>query len=182
MKLYFCDVPKMFTFLKPVAIWDEDGNRRYTLKNDESLTHAGYRLHLMDSAYEEVALIRQKLLTLTPRFYVDINGEERLVSLRRSLKGKSYFNVSGTDWKTEGDVDRWEYEIKAGDRSIAFVHASQARKKACADAMNYLASAVTSAPRTFSKENCCEIDISDGIDEAEVLAVILAVVAAINVR
>ena len=62
-----------------VDVWDEQGNVRYRLT---SKCAVGYQLHLMTPYNEEVALIRQKIVTMTSKFIVKVNGKKLTVSLK----------------------------------------------------------------------------------------------------
>ena len=52
MKLYYIDQRKLFSFLQPVEVWDEQGNVRYRLKSKSTV---GYQLRLLTPYDEEVA-------------------------------------------------------------------------------------------------------------------------------
>ena len=112
MKLYYIDQRKVFPFLQPVEVWDEQGNVRYRLK---SKCTVGLQLHLLTPYDEEVASIRQKIVTMTPKFIVKVNDKELTVSLKATLKGDRYCVVSALNWKAEGFLNYRTYQITAGD-------------------------------------------------------------------
>ena len=116
MKLYYIDQRKVFPFLQPVEVWDEQGNVRYRLKSKSTV---GLQLHLLTPYDEEVASIRQKIVTMTPKFIVKVNDKELTVSLKATLKGDSYCVVSALNWKAEGLLNYRTYQITAGDQVIA---------------------------------------------------------------
>ncbi|MBR3267594.1 MAG: hypothetical protein IKI58_02525 [Oscillospiraceae bacterium] len=157
MKLYFQDQRKLFPFLKTVDIRDEDGNVRYRVKMDKSL-HAGLRLNLLDAYDEKIAFIRQKLMTIAPKFFIETNGEQRTVSLKRPLKGGAHCESKETGWRTEGDLIHRNYEIKDGEQQLARIQ------------------------KVLSGEQqCCGIDLSDDANETEVLTFIIAIEAILSV-
>ena len=178
MKLYYIDQRKLFSFMQPVEVWDEQGNVRYRLKNNCTV---GHHLHLLTPYDEEVASIRQKILTMAPRFIVKVNDKELTVTLMRTLKGERYSTVSTLNWKAEGFLAYRTYQITAGDQQIAkiqMVEFSKGHKDALYEALKKIAHVPL---RELDQGNCCEIDFSDDQNEAEVLAVVMGIEAALCV-
>lgn len=178
MKLYYIDQRKLFSFIQPVEVWDEQGNVRYRLKGECTV---GYHLHLLTPYDEEVASIRQKILGT--KFIVKVNGKELTVALKATfLKGERYFAVSALNWKAEGFLEYRTYQITAGDQQIAqvqMVEFSKGHKDALYEALKKIAHVPISA---LDQGNCCEIDFSDDQNEAEVLAVVMGIEAALCVK
>ena len=172
MKLYYIDQRKLFSFMKPIEVWDEQGNVRYRLT---SKCTVGYQLHLLTPFDEEVASIRQKIVTMAPKFIVKVNDKELTVSLKRNLKGKRYCVISDINWK-----DRI-YQITAEDQQIAQVRKvefSKGKKDALYEALKKIAHVPLSE---LDQGNCCEIEFSDDQNEAEVLAVVMGIEATLCV-
>lgn len=117
MKLYYIDQRKVFPFLQPVEVWDEQGNVRYRLK---SKCTVGLQLHLLTPYDEEVASIRQKI-SLRSKIIVKVNNKELTVSRTANWKGERYCVVSELNWKAEGFLVHRTYQITAGDQQIAQV-------------------------------------------------------------
>lgn len=179
MKLYYIDQRKMFSFMQPVEVWDEQGNVRYRLK---SKCTVGYQLHLLTPYDEEVASIRQKLLTIAPKFIVKVNNKELMVSLKATLKGHRYCVVSDLNWKADGFLEYRTYQLKAEDHQIAQVQKvefSKGQKDALYEALKKIAHVPINA---LDQGNCCEIDFSDDQNEAEVLAVVMGIEATLCVK
>ena len=176
MKLYYIDQRKVFPFLQPVEVWDEQGHVRYRLKSKSTV---GYHLHLLTPYDEEVASIRQKLLTMAPKFIVKVNGKELTVRSTTTLKGERYCVVSELNWKAEGFLAYRTYQITAEDQQIAqvqMVEFSKGHKDALYEALKKIAHVSENA---LNQGNCCEIEFSDDQNEAEVLAVVMAIEAAL---
>lgn len=178
MKLYYIDQRKLFSFIQPVEVWDEQGNVRYRLKGECTI---GLQLRLLTPYDEEVASIRQKILGT--KFIVKVNGKELTVALKATfLKGERYFAVSALNWKAEGFLEYRTYQITAGDQQIAqvqMVEFSKGHKDALYEALKKIAHVPISA---LDQGNCCEIDFSDDQNEAEVLAVVMGIEAALCVK
>ena len=178
MKLYYIDQRKVFPFLQPVEVWDEQGNVRYRLK---SKCTVGYQLHLLTPYDEEVASIRQKLLTIAPKFIVKVNNKELMVSLKATLKGHRYCVVSDLNWKADGFLEYRTYQITAEDQLIAQVRKVEF-SKGHKDALYEMLKKIAHVPlRELDQGNCCEIEFSDDQNEAEVLAVVMSIEAALSV-
>ncbi len=176
MKLYYVDQEKVFPFLQPVEVWDEQGNVRYRLKNKCTV---GLQLLLLTPYDEEVASIRQKILG--SKFIVKVNGKELTVTLKATfLKGERYFAISALNWKAEGFLEYRTYQITAEDQLIA-----QVRKvtfsKGHKDALYEMLKKIAHVPlRELDQGNCCEIEFSDDQNEAELLAVVMAIEAELS--
>ncbi len=178
MKLYFIDQRKLFSFMKLVEVWDEQGNVRYRVKSECAV---GYQLHLLTNYDEEVASIRQKLLTMTPKFIVKVNGKEMTVSLKHTLKGTEYCAVTDLNLKAEGFMKCRTYQITSKDQQIAHVQMVEfcnGKKDTLYEALKKISHVSESALR---QGNCCEIYFSDDQNEVEILAVVMAIEAALGV-
>ncbi len=88
MKLYYVDQRKVFPFLQPVEVCDEQGNVRYRLK---SKCTVGLQLHLLTPYDEEVASIRQKV-SLGSEYIANVNGKELTVTRKATFfeRGKIF--------------------------------------------------------------------------------------------
>ena len=159
-------------------MWDEQGNVRYRVK---SKCTVGLQLLLLTSYDEEAASIRQKI-SLGLKFIVKVNDKELAVTPKATfLKGERYFTVSELNWKAEGFLNYRSYQITAGDQQIAqvrMVEFSKGHKDALYEALKKIAHVPLSE---LDQGNCCEIEFSDDQNEAEVLAVVMAIEAALSV-
>ena len=164
--------------MQPIEIWDEQGNVRYRLKNKCTI---GYQLHLLTPYDEEVASIRQKV-SLGSKFIVNVNDKKLTVSRTATLKGERYCVVSELNWKAEGFLEYRTYQINDGKQQIAkvqMVEFSKGHKDALYEALKKIAHVPL---RELNQGNCCEIEFSDDQNEAEVLAVVMAIEATLCVK
>lgn len=178
MKLYYIPQEKVFPFLQPVEVWDEQGNVLYLLKSKCTF---GLQLHLLTPYDEEVASIRQKI-SLGTKFIVKVNDKKMTVRHTATWKGERYCVVSELNWKAEGFLNYRTYQITAEDQQIAQVRKvefSKGKKDALYEALKIIAHVPL---RELDQGNCCEIDFSDDQNEAEVLAVVMGIEAALSVR
>ena len=114
MKLYMKE--KLFSFHDRFTIKDENGWDKYYVEGE--FLSLGKRLHLLNSFGEEVALIRQELFTLMPRYTVSVAGRE-IARIRKefTLFFQRYV-IDGLGWEVEGSVWEHEYEIRKNGRLI----------------------------------------------------------------
>ena len=117
MKLYMKE--KLFSFHDRCTIKDENGWDKYYVEGE--FLSLGKRLHLLNSFGEEVALIRQELFTLMPRYTVSVAGRE-IARIRKefTLFFQRYV-IDGLGWEVEGSVWEHRYEIRKNGRLIVAI-------------------------------------------------------------
>ena len=148
MKLYIKQ--KVFSIGAKFSVKDENGNDKYFVEG-EILTR-GRKLHIYDTYYNEVAFVRQKLLTFMPKFTVEVGGEEVAEIVKQLTLFKPKYYVDGLGWDVDGDLFSHDYVINSGNEEIVSI------KKAW-----------------MSWGDTYELDISDDTDEITALAVVLAI-------
>ncbi|MBR7061208.1 MAG: hypothetical protein IKI34_05700, partial [Eubacterium sp.] len=72
MKLYMRQ--KIFSIKDKFSIKDADGADKYFVEG--KLISVGKRLTVFDKEQNELALVKQKVVSLLPKFIVEIGGEE----------------------------------------------------------------------------------------------------------
>ena len=117
MKLYMKE--KLFSFHDRFTIKDENGWDKYYVEGE--FLSLGKRLHLLNSFGEEVALIRQELFTLMPRYTVSVASRE-IARIRKefTLFFQRYV-IDGLGWEVEGSVWEHRYEIRKNGRLIVAI-------------------------------------------------------------
>lgn len=141
---------KKFTFSDKFTIWDEGGSDKYHVAGE--LFSAGKRLHISDLNGNEVASIREKIITLKPKFFIYVGDEQVGEIVKENTLLKSKYKVSGVDWIIKGDIDDHKYSIMKDKKTIVAV-----KKK------------------RFSLTNSYVLDIEDDNDELPALAAVLAI-------
>ena len=114
MKLYMRE--KVFTLNERFTVRDEWGNDKYYVEGE--FFSLGKKLHLLNARGDEVAFIRQELLTLMPRFTVSVAGRE-IAQIRKEFT--FFFQryvIDGLGWEIDGDVWAHDYEIRKNGRII----------------------------------------------------------------
>ena len=178
MKLYYIDQRKTLPFREPVKIWDEQGNVRFTVKNGGA---AGYHLHILNEQGEETASVTQKLMAITPKFNVKVNGKEMTVRLKRRLNGVAYCEIGENNLKAEGSIEKREYAITTGELQTAVVRRVQFSEGKTDPLYQALCKVMNAPEDCLNNGNCCEIEFSAEQNEAEILAIAIAIEAMVVV-
>ena len=148
MKLYMKE--KVFSFHDRFTIKDEHGWDKYFVEGE--LFSLGKRLHILNVHSEEVALIRQQLLTFLPRYSLTIRGREIGEIRKEFTLFYQRYCVDSLGWEIEGSFWEHEFEIRRGGQTVARIY------------KEWL---------TWGDSYC--IDIADPSYELPALAVVLAI-------
>lgn len=146
---------KAFSLTTSFTVTDEFDEVRYTVK--PALISMGRNLSIVDYNGNEVAHVRQKLVSMLNKYSIVIDGQEGFIK-HKNFALKPKYEYTGKDWLITGKFLKQEYTFtdKDGNR-IAFMH-----KKAM----------------VFGE--CVEFEIEDPSNEAEVVAIVLAINCIIN--
>jgi uncharacterized protein YxjI len=113
MKLYIKQ--KVFSWRDKFAICDEAAYERWFARGE--LFSWGRKLHVYDAWSNEVAFIRQKLLSLLPKYFIEIGGNSYTLVKELTLI-KPRFRLEDTNWEAAGDFLAHEYEVTDGSAQI----------------------------------------------------------------
>ena len=141
---------KVFSWTDRFRVWDEAGEDRYVVEGEFLVF--GKRLHIQDTAGQEVALVERKLLSFLPRFFVYVGGEQVAEIVREFTFLRPRYTVQGLEWDVEGEFLAHDYTITHGEQEVATVH-----------------------KEWLTWGDCYVLDIGDAADEVAVLAVVLAI-------
>ena len=148
MKLYMRE--KVFTLNERFTVRDEWGNDKYYVEGE--FFSLGKKLHLLNANGDEVAFIKQELLTLLPRYTVSVAGRE-LATIRKEFT--FYFQryaIDGLGWEVDGSVMMHDYVITKNGRTIVRI-----------------------TKEWFTWGDSYVLDIADPADELVALAVVLTI-------
>ena len=153
MKLYMKQ--KVFSWTDKFTIKNEAGEDRFYVEG-EFLT-LSKKLHVFDENHQEVAFVRQKLLSLLPRYIVEIDGREVCQIVKRFTLLKPKYSLEGIGWEVQGDF--WAHEYGVYDGEMPIMHLSK---------------------HWFSWGDSYELDIADPKNEVLCLSIVLAIDAVIS--
>ena len=148
MELYIRE--KKFTIRDCFTIEDKKGNDKYQVIGE--FIEASKKLHIKDMDGNEVAMIKEKIVSFKPKFSLYV-GDEKIGEIvkDKALFGDKY-HITGLDWKIKGDDDDLDYKIIADGKEIVQFHKT-----------------------FFSISDTYKLEIDDDVDEIPVLAAILAI-------
>ena len=146
---------RVFSWNDRFTIYDANGQDRFYVEGE--LLSWGKKLHLYDAVDNEIAYIHQKVLSFLPRYFV-FKNDEQVAEIKREFRFfKHEYTVNGLGWKVYGDFFDHEYEITDGGVTIARV-----------------------TKEWFTLGDAYQIYISDQVDLASALAVVLVIDACLD--
>ena len=114
MKLYIKQ--KVFSIRDKFTVEDEDGNDRYFVKG-EFISLRG-NLHIFNSVKEEIGEIYSKLISLTPHYILELDGEKAAEIVKEITLFKPNFKIKGTDIRIKGNIFDHDYDLYDGKEKI----------------------------------------------------------------
>lgn len=101
---------RILTFFDSYDIYDENNNVAFVVKGELAL---GHQLRIYDKNDREIGVLKEKLLTLLPKYYMyDNNGNQiGLIEKEFSLL-KPKYKLTCNDWKVVGDFWNWNYVVE----------------------------------------------------------------------
>jgi len=119
MKLYIKQ--KVFSWRERFAVKDEAQRDRWFAQGE--IFTLGRKLHVYDANGTEFAFIRQKLLSLLPRYYIEIGGREYEFVRELTLLRPKY-TIRNLDWTINGNF--WEHNYTVTDSRSDVMRVSKA--------------------------------------------------------
>lgn len=110
---------RLFSWFDSYDIYTEDGSVCYTVKGQLAW---GHLLKVYDAQGHEVGEVRERLLSLLPKFEVSCGGQY-LGCIRKEFSLlRPRFDIDYNGWSVQGDWMGWDYAITGpGGRCIATV-------------------------------------------------------------
>ena len=153
MRLYMKQ--KVFSWKDKFSIKTENGEDKYFVEG--KAISLGKKLRVFDSAENELAFVNQKLVSLMPKFSVEMNGEEVAVIKKKMTFLKPKYLIEGPGWEVKGDFFSHDYEIVDNGRTIVAIH-----------------------KKWMAWGDSFELDIADESHEVLAVAVVLAIDAVMD--
>ena len=99
---------RFFSWFDSYDIYDEAGNTVYTVCGQLSWGHC---LKVFDAWGNEVGTVRERILTLLPKFEIYL-GEDYIGCISREFTlFKPKYNIDFNGWHIDGDLFEWDYTI-----------------------------------------------------------------------
>ncbi len=147
MKLLFKQ--RVFSFLDKMDIFDENGNTVYFVQGKIAL---GKTLEVWDDGQNRVGLLKQKLMSLVPKFEIIIGEESFGEVVKKITFLKPVFTLESMNWRVEGSILEFDYSIM-GPRGVV----------------------ATINKKLFNYSDTYEIDVAKDEDALLALMVVLAI-------
>ena len=110
MKLLFKQ--RLFSWFDSYDIYDEAGNTVYVVKGQLSWGHC---LKIFDSSGREVGMVKERVLTLLPKFEIYL-GNNCVGSICREFTFfKPKYNIDCNGWHIDGNFLEWDYSVIGSD-------------------------------------------------------------------
>ena len=115
MKLLFKQ--RFFSWFDSYDIYDIHGDTVFTVEGKLSW---GHRLHILNAAGEHIGTVKERVLTLLPRFEI-YEKEQYIGCIRKEFTlFKPRFTLDCSDWEVDGSFLEWDYSIhSASEGEIA---------------------------------------------------------------
>ena len=149
---------RLFSNLDQFTVKNENEEDCYQIAGD-NLQVGGKKLHIRTMDGREAAMVKQKLLALTPQCLVFENGEQVAEIKKKFAFFGSKYVVNGKGWEIKGNVLDHDYSVVDGGKPIVRLHKVW-----------------------LSWGDSYELEISDGADEVMALAVVLAIDLALEAK
>lgn len=106
MKLLFKQ--RLFSWFDSYDIYDEAGNTIYVVKGELAW---GHLLRIYDANGREIGHIRERILTLFPKFEMYL-GDRYIGCIHKEFTFfRPRFHIDYNGWRVEGDWFEWDYMI-----------------------------------------------------------------------
>ena len=106
MKLLFKQ--RLFSWFDSYDIYDEAGNTIYVVKGELAW---GHLLRIYDANGREIGHIKQRILTMLPKFEMWLGNHYIGCISKEFTFFKPKFNIDYNGWRVEGDWFEWDYMI-----------------------------------------------------------------------
>ena len=104
---------RIFSWGDSYDVYDENEEARYFVKG--KVFSLGHQIHVFDKKTgEEVGAIKQRVLTLLPKFDIVINGKVVGTISREFTILRPKYHVDFRGWEVDGDFLGWNYIARNG--------------------------------------------------------------------
>ena len=101
---------RFFSWFDSYDIYNETGEALYTVKGQLSWGHC---LKIFDANGGEVGMVKERVLTLLPKFELYLHGSYIGCISKEFALFKPKYNIDCNGWHVEGNFLEWDYTIQA---------------------------------------------------------------------
>lgn len=106
---------RIISWFDSFDIYDEEGNTVYTVEGKLSW---GHDLHFFTPEGEDIASVKEVVLTVFPKFEFYVHGQYQGMLKRRFSPLFPQYDLDFNNWHVTGDFMNWEWEIKDEDNRV----------------------------------------------------------------
>ena len=112
---------KVFSLKEAFTVMNEAGEPVYEVSG--KLISVGHKLTVRELDGQEAAYIHQKVLSLVPKYFIEVNGQEEVELKGHITLFKPHYTLETGEekWEIRGDFLSHEYEMKRGREVVASV-------------------------------------------------------------
>lgn len=103
---------RVFSWTDTYDIYDENENAKYFVKAE--LFSLGHQIHVYDRNGTEVGAIHQKLMTILPKFEIEVDGQRVGLIEKEFSFFRPRYSIDCNGWRVEGDFLGWDYDVMDG--------------------------------------------------------------------
>jgi len=119
MKLYLKE--KVFTVLDNFYVKDEKGNNKYEIRRKFEPA-IGLKLHIYDEKGKELAYIKEKAISVKPKFRIYVDGKHTATISKKIVSLRPKYEVEELGWKIKGNLIEHDYEIVGKNGDVMKIH------------------------------------------------------------
>jgi len=100
---------RLFSWFDSYDVYDEMGNTVYTVEGKLAWGHC---LHILDSAGEHIGTVKERVLTLLPKFELYVR-DQYVGSIQKAFTFfRPRFDIDCNGWQVDGDFMEWDYTVR----------------------------------------------------------------------
>lgn len=119
MKLYIKE--KAISVKDKFFVRNEDGDKVYEIKRKFEPA-IGLKLYIFDMDGNELAYIKEKNISVKPKFKIFVDGEHTATIEKKLVALKPKYEVDELDWTVKGNLLEHNYKIVSGKGEAMNIH------------------------------------------------------------
>ena len=119
MKLYIKE--KAISVMDKFYVRNEKGDKKYEIRRKFEPA-IGLKLHILDMDGNELGYIKEKNISLRPKFRIFIGGEHTATITKKVVSMRPKYEVEELGWKIKGNLIARDYKIVGKDGEVMNIH------------------------------------------------------------
>lgn len=119
MKLYIKE--KAISIQDKFFVRNEKGDKKYEIRRKFEPA-IGLKLHILDMDGKELGYIKEKNISLRPKFRVFTGGEHTATITKKVVSMRPKYEVEELGWKIKGNIFERNYKIVGKDGEVMNIH------------------------------------------------------------